>query len=58
VTILSGLSLLKQTILLLALSFYLALFPSYRNQLTRDSNPGQIFGVVAFFPEIFSPKHP
>jgi hypothetical protein len=49
-------SLLKQTTLVLVLSFYRAQFPSYRNQFHQESNPGLMFVAMAFVPVISSPK--
>jgi hypothetical protein len=45
-----------KTTLVLALLFYRAQFPSDRNYLHRESNPGQFFGLVAFFSVISSSK--
>jgi hypothetical protein len=45
----------KQTTFFLALFFYRAYFPSYRN-LHRGSNPGQILVFVASIPVISWPK--
>jgi hypothetical protein len=36
----------KQATLVLALFFYQAYFPSYRNYLHLESNPGQLFGLL------------
>jgi hypothetical protein len=45
----------KQTTLVVAL-FCRAWFPNYTNNLHRDLNQGQVFGVVASFFVIFSSK--
>jgi hypothetical protein len=46
----------KQTTLVFALFFYCAKFSIYRNRLHKDSNPGQIYGIMAFVPVISPPK--
>jgi hypothetical protein len=46
----------KQTILVLASFFCRAYYPSYRNHLHWESNPGQFFGVLVFVSVISSSK--
>jgi hypothetical protein len=46
----------KQTTLDLAPFFYRAWFPSNRNRLRRESNPGQFFGFMAFVSVLSSSK--
>jgi hypothetical protein len=46
----------KQGALFLALFFYRAQFPRYRNNLHWDWSPGQVFGPVIVVPVIFLEK--